>query len=431
MADSQSACEIYALLNDSGPKRLLDALPDIVIVIDPEGNVQWANRAAERLFGRSLSDSLGMSGLELVHPEDLNFVLLSLGTIQAKEVGAPIELRLLTPCGWRLMELIGAPVPWLQDGAIVLSLRDLTDRRRYELAHDHVGRFRTLVQSAATLTMLVTPNGIIESCSGALTRVLGHDSDLVEGRHLGVLVIDEDQPQLHAALRQASRGADTAHPVTVTVSLRRRKDEVPVSFELAFVNLVDDPTVGGYVVYGHDVTDRRRLEAQLEYQAFHDTLTGLGNRALFQDRLEQAIKRSERTQDRVALLFLDLDSFKIVNDVYGHAIGDAVLRKTAASLSVCLRDYDTAARLGGDEFAIIAEGLVDPGEAMGLADRIRSACGQPMAIGSVTLTPTVSVGVALSERCGPVEDLMHNADRAMYLAKDRGKNRCVQFEAGN
>ena len=137
--------------------RLIQELPDVVIVVDGSGRVLWGNRAAERLFARSLDTAVGMSGLALVHPEDLEFVLLSLGTIQNKTVGAPIEVRLNTPTGWRLMELVGAPVPWLEDGSVLLSLRDLTDRRRFELAHDNDGRFRTLVQNAAVVTMLVDP----------------------------------------------------------------------------------------------------------------------------------------------------------------------------------------------------------------------------------------------------------------------------------
>lgn len=139
-----------------GRDPLVDALPDVIVVIDAEGRVQWANRAAERVFGRSLEETVGVSGLDLVHPDDLAFALLSLGTVQDKEVGTPIEVRLRTAGGWRLMELVGAPAPKYCEGAVVLSLRDLTDRRRYELSHDHDGRFRTLVQNAAALVMLVS-----------------------------------------------------------------------------------------------------------------------------------------------------------------------------------------------------------------------------------------------------------------------------------
>jgi PAS domain S-box-containing protein len=115
---------------------MLRELPDAVLIVDAAGNLRWGNRTAERLFGRSIGESIGLSGLDFVHPEDLDFVVLSLASIQNKEIGAPIEVRLRTPDGWRLVELLGSPIPWFEDGCVLLSLRDLTDRRRFELAHN-------------------------------------------------------------------------------------------------------------------------------------------------------------------------------------------------------------------------------------------------------------------------------------------------------
>jgi diguanylate cyclase (GGDEF)-like protein/PAS domain S-box-containing protein len=415
-------------LSDQDLVRLVSELPDVVIVVDVQGRVLWGNGAAERLFERTLGNSFGMSGLDLVHPEDLELVMLSLATIQNKEVGTPLEIRLTTPNGWRLMELVGAPVAWLEEGSVLLSLRDLTDRRRYELAHGRDDRFRALVQSAAVITMLVTPAGVVESCSGALTRMLGHDPEVVEGRPLVELVTDNDRPAVATALERASQGAAAANPVTVAVSLLRQGSNTSVPFELAFVNLIDDPTVGGYVVSGHDVTDRKRLEEQLSYQAFHDSLTGLGNRALFQDRLAHALERSERTDGRLATLFLDMDNLKVVNDDHGHAVGDALLQAMAAILLGCIRKVDTAARLGGDEFGVIVEDFSRQDEVFTLAERILEACRRPMTLGPNSITATVSIGFTFSKPGISVDELLCNADRAMYVAKDHGKNRYAEFE---
>ena len=161
--------------------RLLDDLPDSVIVVNGRGILQWGNRTAETTFGRSMADSIGVSGLDLVHPDDMELVLLSLASVQDKQVGTPIEIRLRTTTGWRLMELVGSPVNWLSDGAILLTVRDLTERRQYEIVHDHDARLRSLVQNSAAITMLVSPDGCIQSASGALTRILGQDPELVEG----------------------------------------------------------------------------------------------------------------------------------------------------------------------------------------------------------------------------------------------------------
>jgi diguanylate cyclase (GGDEF)-like protein/PAS domain S-box-containing protein len=537
--------------------RLLDALPDAVIVIDGQGGLQWANRTAEQLFGRSIHDSVGMSGLDLVHPEDLEFVLLSLQTVQGKEVGTPIEIRVAAATGWLLVELIGTSIPWFGEGAVLIGLRDLTERRRFELAHGQDDRFRSLVQNSAVVTMLLSPDGVVESVSGALTRMLGHDPELVEGHPLTELVDEADGPVLTRALDSASRGASASSPVTVTVGVLRPGGTESVPFELTIVNLVDDPTVAGYVVSGHDVTDRvaaelelrdtlslltatldatadgilvvdaqgrftsfnrrfadmwrlpdsvlesgddaftiafvrrqlvspesfvtridegsydpeseiydvlrfhdgrvfeqcsmpqrvdgevvgrvwsfrdvtdrKQLEERLSHQAFHDSLTGLGNRALFQDRLDHAVARTGRTGSQLAVLFLDLDNFKNVNDVLGHSAGDALLQSMAEILVGCLRKTDTAARLGGDEFGIIVEEITDRDDVIVLAQRILEAIHEPLAIGPRGVEATVSIGITFGGPDLTSEELLCHADLAMYAAKDRGKNQYAEFEEG-
>jgi len=408
--------------------RMLRELPDPVVVVDAVGTITWGNATAERLFGRTLQDTVGVSGLDFVHPEDLHFVALSLDTIQRKEIGAPIEIRLRTPSGWRLVELVGSPVPWFGEGCVLLCLRDLTERRRFELAYDEDARFRAVVQNAAVVTMLLASDGTVTACSGALTRKLGHDPELVEGRPLAHLVDDRDRPELAAALERAAEGAPSATPVTVTVHLVHHGKPLSVPFELDIVNLVDDPTVAGYIVTGHDVTDRMHLEQELRWLAFHDSLTGLGNRALFLDRLEHALRRSERSGEQIAALFLDMDGLKDANDRLGHAAGDALLQSMAGVLVSSIRKSDTAARLGGDEFAVIVEDLPHAGEVLALADRILEECRQPILVGSEALTATVSIGFTFSKPGITVDELMSNADRAMYTAKYRGKDRYEQFE---
>ena len=179
--------------------KLFDTLPDAVVVIDTSCSVRWGNRAAEKLFGRSMSDAVGISGLDLVHPEDLELVLRSLSSVQSKEVGSAIEIRVNASTGWRLVELLGAPISWVDEAAVLLSIRDVTERRRFELARGEEARFRSLVQNSAAVTMLVSRSGNVDSVSGALTRLLGHDPELVEQRPLADIVLSDD----HAALSEA------------------------------------------------------------------------------------------------------------------------------------------------------------------------------------------------------------------------------------
>jgi diguanylate cyclase (GGDEF)-like protein len=179
-----------------------------------------------------------------------------------------------------------------------------------------------------------------------------------------------------------------------------------------------------------DTTDRKQLEERLSHQAFHDSLTGLGNRALFQDRLQHAMARTERTHLQLAVLFLDVDNFKVVNDTLGHSAGDALLQATAEVLVGCLRESDTAARLGGDEFGVVLEEIGDRCEVVKLVERILIAARRPFAVGGQVVTTTVSIGITFHRPGVSSDQLLRNADRAMYAAKERGRNRFAEFEDG-
>jgi diguanylate cyclase (GGDEF)-like protein/PAS domain S-box-containing protein len=277
--------------------------------------------------------------------------------------------------------------------------------------------------------MLVAPDGTVLSCSGALSRMLGHDPELLEGRPLVNLVTGDDRQAVMGAIVRAGQAGASASPVTVTVGLSKKGQAAPIPFELSIVNLVDDPTVGGFVITGHDVTDRKRLEDELSYQAFHDSLTGLGNRALFLNRLGHSLAKAERANVRVAALFLDMDGLKSANDRLGHAAGDWLLQQVAKVLVGSIRRSDTAARLGGDEFGVIVEDFTYTREVEVLAERILAACRAPFTIGGQTLSGTVSIGLAFSRPGISVDELMSDADRAMYTAKYRGKDRHERFES--
>jgi diguanylate cyclase (GGDEF)-like protein/PAS domain S-box-containing protein len=542
--------------------RLLHSFPEIVVVLDAQGNVLWANHLAEELFDRSLESSIGMSGIDLVHPDDLEIVLRSLESIQSKSVGTPLEIRAKVGEDWRLIELIGAPVPWFEKGAVLFSIRDLTERRRFELARDNVARFRSLVHNATTIMLLLSPTGEVESVSGAMTRMLGHDPEAVEGQPLANLVAAPDRPALRVAIENALRSSSATQPVVQALRLLRRGGEEMISFELSIVSLVEDPTVGGLVVTAHDVsarvsaemelrntvrelretssllnatlestadgilvvgadrsitsfnsqfaemwrlptnlvagrddhriveyvaeqlvdpatfigrvndlyaqpeaegsdtlefsdgrvfqrlskpqyvsgdivgrvwsfrdvTEQKRLEHDLAHLAFHDALTGLPNRALFQDRINQALARSERSDKYVAVLFLDVDNFKMINDSLGHAVGDELLRTVAATLTGCLRKSDTAARLGGDEFAVLIEEAPNREEVMHMAARLMKTLRQPVAVAGQEITTTVSMGVTFGIQGHTSDQLLRNADLAMYLAKAQGKDRIEEFQ---
>jgi diguanylate cyclase (GGDEF)-like protein len=191
--------------------------------------------------------------------------------------------------------------------------------------------------------------------------------------------------------------------------------------------LVDGEVVGRVWSFS-DVTERKQLEKELSYQAFHDALTGLANKALFRDRLNVALARIERTRASVAVLFLDIDDFKVVNDSLGHSIGDELLVAVAQLLEGCLRHADTAARLGGDEFAVLIEDIDHHDEAIKLAERILEVLRRPITVGSRELSITVSIGVTFGVVGSTSEELLSKVDLAMYMAKRQGKNRYEEFQ---
>jgi len=284
-------------------------------------------------------------------------------------------------------------------------------------------RLRALVEHSSDVFIVVTGDGHVRWHAASLAQLIGGDGPLV-GRPLRALAHPEDVAQLDDLLAAATGAADS---VVADVRIRDaaggwRNVEAVVRDHLV------DPAVGGLVVNMRDVTDRRRLEDQLRHRAFHDGLTGLANRALLENRLGHASAVARRRARKLAVLFLDLDDFKTINDSLGHAAGDELLRVVAARVSGLLRAGDTASRRGGDEFAVLLEDLESAAEAETVAWRIMEALAEPLAVHGRELTVGASIGIAVSDGGTGVEELLRNADVAMYAAKDDGKGAVRIFE---
>jgi diguanylate cyclase (GGDEF)-like protein len=186
--------------------------------------------------------------------------------------------------------------------------------------------------------------------------------------------------------------------------------------------------VAGLVLTVRDVTEQRKLEDELKHQAFHDALTGLPNRLLFQDRAAHSMAAARRDETTAGVLFVDLDDFKVVNDTMGHSVGDELLLAVAMRLSVLVRESDTAARLGGDEFALLIDRAPDSAAVEAFADRIVQAFSEPFILASGSVITTVTVGVATTEDSADVDELLRHADLALYAAKAAGKRRWRRYQ---
>ncbi len=406
-------------------------LPDAVVVIDASAHFVWANEAAERLFGLQLAEVVGTSALDLVHPEDHDVATVSLVSVHNKEVGTPIELRVRSATGWKLVELIGSNLLDTPSvGGIVLSVRDLTERRRWEVAANETERFRSLVHNARSVLMLLDARGTVLCISAAVTRLLGHDQEQLERRPLGDLVADHDRGRFEVALSRAVSRRDPPGGSVLEVDLVRRDGRRAVPFELSIVNLLDDPTVEGLIVSAHEISQLRATREALERLATCDPLTGLPNRTLILERAEQMLARTRRSGLPAALLFVDLDHFKDVNDALGHRVGDEVLREVSARFVTALRGSDSIGRLGGDEFVVLVEDIASDDAAELVAGRLLAALADPFVVsGDIGrfLTMSASIGVAVGGYIS-AEDLLADADIALYQAKGGGRNRYVRFE---
>lgn len=288
-------------------------------------------------------------------------------------------------------------------------------------------KFKALVQNSSDIVVAVSANGLIGYASPSTGALLGNAVPESSRSRIDQLIDEADHPVWVAALRDVL--ADPKQSRTAEVRLRH--DDGTLSYvEAILVNLLGDADVAAIVVTARDITERKQLEDQLRHQALHDPLTTLANRVLLRDRIEHALATRERGRPRLALVALDLDDFKHINDTYGHPAGDAALVEVARRISACLRPADTCARLGGDEFAILLEGA-DTALAKQISDRIAMALRQPVRLADdVVVTIETSMGIATAQHAKVDPDtLLRNADIALYRAKADGKGLAVMYRS--
>ncbi len=278
-------------------------------------------------------------------------------------------------------------------------------------------RFRALVEHASDLVSIVDADGVLRYVSPSHQTVLGYAPGQLEGTRIFALVHPDERDKAIDMFANHRQGAPAGAPGEFCI---RHADGSWRTLEIAGNNRLDDPAVGGIILNSHDVTLRKRIEETLQHQAHHDPLTDLPNRILFHQQLGQALRGAPREQEPLALLVMDLDRFKEINDTLGHHYGDLLLQQVGDRVRGALRSSDTVARMGGDEFGLLLPGA-DAAGALSVAATVRAALDAPFMVEKQTLTVKASIGVALAPAHGAdAATLLRRADVAMYLAKRSG-----------
>lgn len=466
-------------------RSLVQNSSDLLAVIEPGGEVDFVSPAIEQLLGYRADQARRLSLASVCEPGDLRRAQSVLAELPEGGVSDLMLVRLRHRSGqWRWLEarlvnLAGDPTI----GGTVVNGRDVTDRVLAERSLARTGVQQRAVAQLGREALVATEVGEIAETTALLVRstIDAADTMLVltqtDGPSQVILVHDGrvdrrevDDPEAYPLVAACLHHSGPMH--LVDVSRDQPLESLPLEKfspfdERSSVDL--DPVVVGDTgaVLGVPVTDqqgaigvilvrvvdrrsfttaeaefvdtmaqtlglairRRRAEDTAQHQALHDSLTRLPNRALFVDRLTHAIGQIDRSKKPVAVAFLDIDHFKVVNDSLGHSAGDRILTETARRLDAVLRPGDTVARFGGDEFTLLLDGVGDAAEALEIGERIREELARPITYGGAHLHTTVSIGLAVSnDYTANAESMLRDADAAMYRAKERGRDRVVIFD---
>lgn len=419
-------------------RQLVELSPQAMAVL-VSGKFVFLNRAAlELLAGKNVDDVLGKDLLEFVHPADREKVVEVMYFVEAarhselvRNVDKYIEERLITLEG-KVVEVEAASIPISFEGkpAVQLIARNITEKKQAERAlRESEERYALAAKGAndGLWDWNITTDEVY--FSPRWLDMLGlEDGDIGRSPKEWLDRIHPDDLEEFQSKLQSHLTGITAH-FESEVRLLHKDDSWRwmMCRGLAIFDKQGNPhRIAGSV---RDITSRKETEQQLIHDALHDTLTGLANRGLFVEHLQRAIARSKRGEDLFAVLFLDFDRFKVVNDSLGHMVGDQLLIAVSRRLEKILRPGDLFARLGGDEFGILLEDITSPNEAKRVSERIQESLKHPFHLDGHEIFTSVSIGIAFNtERYNKAGDLLRDADTAMYRAKALGKARHVVFD---
>ncbi|MFC0254424.1 putative bifunctional diguanylate cyclase/phosphodiesterase [Massilia consociata] len=420
-------------LNFDGPGRealdwlyrfvtAIEQVPAVAVhSMDANGVVRFWNYACSQLFGIPASHALGRPFRELVshleHQEEFDTLIATIW--RDGSTPAPRDWQVETAAGRRLW-LHSNHFPVKRDGItqqVFCMEVDITVRKE---AESNLMQAARVFENAHEAIIVMDAEYRVQAVNQAFTSITGFSAAEIIGTTLASLPWNDGEHGFYETVWPQLDGNN--HWQGELAGVRKNGERYPA---WVAVTTIRDPEgdVSNYMAMLSDISERKRAEEQVRHQAEHDALTGLPNRVLFLDRMQQALATWRRQRDRFAVLFLDLDRFKAINDSHGHKVGDAVLREVAARLTGCVRRVDTISRLGGDEFVVLLADIGGADQAAHVAGAIMQAVARPIEAAGQAFTLSVSIGIAICPTDGAdVDTLMHHADVAMYHAKQSGRD---------
>jgi diguanylate cyclase (GGDEF)-like protein/PAS domain S-box-containing protein len=437
--------------------HVLDMLVDAVCIVDPAGYFVYASAACEQIFGYTSKEMIGRRKLDMVHPDDREYTEQTVLAIMNGGRRDPhFENR------WIRKDGSVAHILWSErwspeDGVRIVIARDVTARKRAEAMQSALLAISEAAHTAMDLHDLFQQ---IHNIIGGLlparnffVALYDRDNDVLSFPYFVDELDDVAEPQPLGSGTLSEQVIRSGEALLLTPELSRnlparlRRGVGPESLDWLGVPLISrDRTVGALVVqsYSGDIrytvedkqllqfvsaqiaaaVERKQTETLLRHVAQHDALTNLANRKLFDERLQHALERARREQEMFALLYLDVDHFKAINDTLGHSVGDRLLHEVAQRIASCVRETDTVGRMGGDEFVVLLTGITSPHQASIVAEKILAALQWPFEMPEGPMLVTGSIGIAVYPgHADDAQQLVRAADHAMYAAKKAGGNR--------